>query len=333
MFGSSIAWGLDIGSAYTKIAAVKKKGAQTVIVGLGSIPTPAPAIAGGIIRNWAVTGLGLSELAESLKLKKGRLAAAVSGSQVYTRLLKMPEMDRVDLKKAAFYQASAFLPISIDEITLDIFPVRYFTDEEGPQVEIFFAAARKNQVEDLYQACKSAGMNLSSVEIEPIALYRSFQSQIDACGSAGVVNIGASRPYIALFDNGILIWLRALPTGSQAPGQYRDEIYSGEDKEIKANLKNDLGLKALDELGVEISRTLEYFKQANGREIDKIILCGGGAQVKNIDEYLSVQLNKVVELGRFNRELIISDRLESQNTDELCFKYPVAIGLALRGVT
>lgn len=329
----TVSIGLDIGTATIKIAAIKKRGKKIALIRWGSIPTPAGMIEGGVINNPEEMGFYLRGLVKDMNLKRGKLTTAVSGRQVYTKLIKMPYMDMYDIKKASFYQASSFLPISIDEVTTDVFPVRYFENEEGFQVEVFFVAARKTQIENLYKTCCLAGLKLSSVEVEPIALYRSFHVNIGSNEGqiTGVVNIGATRAYIAIFDSGILVLLRSISLGGLM-------LFSQLCENSKSDL-SDLGKikpgeyqSLFNEISMELGRALDYYVlQSGGRVVNKIVICGGGSRLPGIKNYLALALDKQVEFGQFNEELLIIESHGSQNKKDLCFEYPVAIGLALRG--
>ena len=320
--------GLDIGTANIKMAAVKKKANKVELINVGIIPTPADTMEGGIINNPGEIGLRLLNLTKNLNIKRGKLTSAVSGSQVYTRLIKMPEMDMADIKKASYYQASIFLPISIEDFTTDVFPVRYFEDDEGLQLEVFFVAARKTQLENLYKACDYTGLVLSSVEIEPIALYRSFQKQIEGEHIVGVVNIGANGSYVAIFVKGILVSLRFIALGSHKLHVGNNNIFP----EHGIRTQSEECQNFFSEIAIEIGRALDYFMEQCGKTIDKMIICGGGSRLSGIINFLTLALDKQVEFGIFNEDLVLSKSITNQNISELCFEYPVAIGLALRGV-
>jgi type IV pilus assembly protein PilM len=319
--------GLDIGTANIKMAAVKKKSNKVELINVGMIPTPADTMEGGIINNPGEIGFRLLDLTKSLNIKRGKLTSAVSGSQVYTRLLKMPEMDMADIKKASYYHSSIFLPIDIEDFTTDVFPVRYFEDDEGLQLEVFFIAARKTQVENLYQACDHTGLVVSSVEIEPIALYRSFQKQIEGEHIVGVVNIGANGSYVAIFVKGILVSLRFIALGSH-------KLHIGNNMFPEHGIREPFEEREnfFSEIAIEIGRALDYFSEQGGKTIDKMIICGGGSRLSGIRNFLTSALDRRVEFGEFNEELVLSKSFTNQNISELCFEYPVAIGLALRGV-
>ena len=52
------------------------------------------------------------------------------------------------------------------------------------------------------------------------------------------------------------------------------------------------------ELVSELGRSLEYFRlQSNHEELSQIILCGGGARLGGIEEYLSREVGVPVQIG------------------------------------
>jgi len=83
----------------------------------------------------------------------------------------------------------------------------------------------------------------------------------------------------------------------------------------------------------ELSRSLEYFRlQSKHEELSEIILCGGGARVGGIEEYLSGQIGVPVRVGDFAAHIQLPDNIAAKDKSDLTYEYPVALGLAMRGV-
>ena len=66
----------------------------------------------------------------------------------------------------------------------------------------------------------------------------------------------------------------------------------------------------------------------NGKKVEKIILCGGGANLKGLAHFLSLELKILVEPG--NPWINISEEIQLPLAESI--RYTTAIGLALRGI-
>jgi type IV pilus assembly protein PilM len=78
---------------------------------------------------------------------------------------------------------------------------------------------------------------------------------------------------------------------------------------------------------------LEYFRlQSKGRELSEIVLCGGGARVGDIEGYLSREVGLSVQVGDFTSQIQLPDSITAKEKSDLLYDYPVALGLAMRGV-
>lgn len=330
MFSSRYDVGLDIGEQKIKLVQMKKKRRGIMVSRYGSIKTPPGTIKGGFITDPESLGHELAGLVRKLKLKGKDTVSAVSGQQIYTKLLTMQAMPLDEIRQATYFQASTFLPISIDEVSSDIFPVREFEDKEGTKNEVLFVAARRAQVDNLYLACSIAGLKLTRVEIEPLALCRTFNNEIDKERVVAVLNIGASRSYVAIFKDGIMVFMRSISFGCSAfyQTQGSDKDHLLETIDAREGSYGNL----LSDIVNELTRSIDYYEIQNKEDlIDKIIICGGGSRIKGIDTYLSSALNQQVVIGEPGPKILFPKALNEEAKKDLRHDFPVALGLALRG--
>ena len=333
MFTSRTSTGLDIGSQSIKLVQVQHRRSSARVKTFGQIPTPSGRMENGFITDPDVVGQELGKLVDRLKLRGAKVVSALAGQQVYTRLLTLPAMKLDEMRHAALYQATSFLPISIEDVTTDVYPVRYFEDGEGKKCEVFFVAARKAQAENLIKTCQVAGLKLNRVEIEPLALHTLYHQQLSGEKVKGVLNIGATRSYLAIFQEDILVFVRSIGFGCTALYQYMKESGTGNMK-LESLHCQDFGCETLmRDIVSELSRLLEYFRlQSKHEELSEIILCGGGARVGGIEEYLSREIGVPVMVGDFAAHIQLPDNIAAKDKSDLTYEYPVALGLAMRGV-
>jgi type IV pilus assembly protein PilM len=94
----------------------------------------------------------------------------------------------------------------------------------------------------------------------------------------------------------------------------------------------DAVLPVLNELSTELKRSLDYYRsRSQGRSVDKIVLCGGGAQLPNLSEFLSRELQAPVEVANPFENLKVTAKLYDQaSLSEIGSVFAVAVGLAVR---
>ncbi len=324
--------GLDIGEKRIKLVMLKKEGNMYRVTGYASMETPPGTVDGGFVSDPVRLGQALRGLVQSSGVNPhAPLASAVSGQQVYTRLLSLPRMRVEELRKAALFQAAGFLPLSIDDVTADIYPVREYSDAEGTKTEVLFVATRTSQVENLLQACRQAGLKLQWVEIEALGLARVFYPQLTGGGPdvRAVVNIGANRAYIAFYKKGMLVLLRSISFGSRV--FYDPQTGDGSPEALPGLAADSEGFPELmSEFVAEMSRSLSYAQIQLKEPVNTLFLTGGGSRVAGMADYLAQALQVECRLGELGAYLVLPPET-SPAARELRHDFPVALGLALRG--
>ncbi len=325
--------GLDIGSHLIKLVEINGQGNRGTLKKFGHITTPPGMVENGMIINPEEVGRELGKLVEQLKLKGSKVIAALSGQQVYTRLMTLPAMNHDDMRSAALYQATNFLPVAIDDVTADIYPVKEFDDpnESGKMAEVFFIAARKVQAENLVKACEVAGLKLNILEIEPLGLKSLYETPSPS-KVYGILNVGAERSYLSIFQDNSLVFLRSISFGCSAFYYQIPQLAQGECQLEDLGTDESECSTLLHSLGDEMIRSLDYFRlQNNDDSIVKILLCGGGARINGMEDFISSQINIPVELGNIEANLKLPAKITAEEKNQLYYDYPVALGLALRG--
>ncbi|MES2460212.1 MAG: type IV pilus assembly protein PilM [Armatimonadota bacterium] len=94
----------------------------------------------------------------------------------------------------------------------------------------------------------------------------------------------------------------------------------------------DALLPILDELSMEIKRSVDYFSSRYPTEaVDLILVGGGSARIANIDQFLQSQMGVPTTIANpFAGVSVASKQLSSVRLSELAPFFPVALGLAAR---
>jgi cell division ATPase FtsA len=94
----------------------------------------------------------------------------------------------------------------------------------------------------------------------------------------------------------------------------------------------DAILPVLSELSTELRRSLDYYRsRAAGKNVDRVILCGGTASLPGLDQYLDQELQVPVQVASpFNGLSVATRNFDPSYVQAIAPLFTVAVGLAAR---
>ncbi len=324
--------GLDAGTNKLRLAWMSPKRGVNHLLGFMSLDVPPGLVETGIISNPAALGAMLEEMVRGQRLAGSRASLSVPGSQVYMRRLTMPCLKPSELKQAVYFKAFEFLPLPVEEIAMDIFPLRYYQDDQGKKVELLFAAVRKQQVEALVSVCTKAGLKPTVIEIGSLAAYRAWGG--DRCKGALLLQFGEDDLHLTIFSMGIPVYHRSLAIGGRRE-ELAQGVAGGRLPMGQEGPNGDvLGQGSLNRLIEQIDDALVYFRLHNNNEevMLEVVVLDGLTDMQEWQARLADKLNLPVEIAgqMASSRLRIPDSLTDEQCLELQQEFTVALGLALR---
>lgn len=314
--------GLDIGTSKVRIVSLLKKWGGVELLRFGSIDIPAGMAEAGTILDPASLGDAIGKLVDDLGLAGSKAVLAVPGHQVYMRAITMPNLRPNELRTAAYYKASEFLPIPIQDTVMDIFPCRRFRDHTGKKVEIFLAAVRRQQVDNLALTCRQAGLKPAAIEIEPLSLWRTWGGK--GRETVGLLTVSSLRPYLAIFNFGVPVFYSSLANSNAVNySAYRDDSMLADNSSPSEKLAD------------EIKNSLRYYDSQNedNNRVEKIILHGAGTMPDlgaKLEQALGLQTETVGQQAW--DKIRLPSGTDDQIRPALQQDFGLALGLAARGL-
>jgi type IV pilus assembly protein PilM len=164
--------------------------------------------------------------------------------------------------------------------------------------------------------------------------------------TTALVNIGASVMNINIIRGGTSLFTRDIPIGgnryTEAIQREMSMSYEEAEETKKSERSAESNQAALAtvvdsvnaEVASEIARTIDYFKSTMpDADVQQVLLCGGGAQVKGLVPQLKDRMQVVVEVANPFGEIDTSGAgLDQDMLAELAPLAAVGVGLALRSV-
>lgn len=342
--------GVDLGHHSIKMVELESTASGWRVANFASVATPQGSIRDGVVVDFEAVGAALKKLHKEGKFGSNRINLAAAGGAVFVRPVVFPKMSESALRKSIRFEASRYLPGSVEDSHIDFAILGAAGDK---QMNVIVVAAPKDIVNSRMKATQAAGLEVDGVDVEAFAIYRALLESFDSeltIKTVGIVDIGATSTSVSVIHDRAFAMNRTIPYGGETLTEALMTYFklSAEDAEAgKAQL--DLGLLMdeeedpdspplrvvqphVDDLIREVRRSLNYFQSqaAEGepaRKVEAILLSGGGSKLPGIDVYFEHKLGLPVTLsGMFDNPLILAEeKPEPHGLD-----FSVAGGLAMR---
>lgn len=350
------AFGLDISDLSVKVAQLQKGKGGFFLSSFGEFSVEQGIIERGQIKKE-------KELAEVLKSVRTKVqgkkittpyvVASLPEEQAFLQVIQLPRMSREDLESAVRFEAENYVPYSLDTMGIDFQQVTPVVDHLN-HTDVLLAALPKATVDSYVAVLKAAGLIPLALEIESSAVARSLVLKETAPVPVLLVDLGATRTSFIVFAGYSLRFTASITVSSVRLTQsIAESLHLGfqeaESLKVQYGLEDSVSasgkkvfealVPALTDLTLQIKKHISYYESHAGHEhlerpvstIQKIILCGGGANLKGITQFLVGELHKEVGIGNPWVNILPTSL---QELPPLSFaeslRYTTAFGLALR---
>jgi len=362
-------FGLDISDFSLKIIKLKRKGKKLFLGSFGEQEIEPGIIKEGKIRDEEKL---IEIIKEAVKKVKGEkletkyVIASLPEEKSFLQVIQMPKMPEEDLKSAVIYEAENYIPLPIEEVYLD-FKIIPPVFDSLDHFDILLSAMPKKIVDSYLNVLKKTKLQPIALEIESLAIARALIKDGMTTFPILLIDLGTTRTSFMIFSGYSLRFTSSISVSSKDFTEIISKnlgvslteaenlkIKYGLGKKIKLKIENEkIEIKkiewkifealvpALVDLSQQIKRLLDYYQThadhqhlpPNGKGVKKIFLCGGGANLTGIADFLSLKLKLPVELGNPWINILSENQKE---TPELSFekslRYTTVLGLALRGL-
>jgi type IV pilus assembly protein PilM len=192
--------------------------------------------------------------------------------------LRLPPTPNDELPAAVRFQAMRELPFPLDEAQIDFVTIE--RDEQGRSTEVLLAAVRRETLELIRATCEAAGLKPTRIGLRPYANLVSVRQLPDMIDRTVLyLDVGPSMTEIDVIQGDTLVFSRAASVGVPLAG---GEL-AGDDSRVSAKselstleLSHAVESQAVDELLVEVTRSLQAFRATEPEAtIDQIVIAGG----------------------------------------------------------
>ncbi len=287
----------------------------------------------------------LQQLLKETKVRNRRTIMAVPGQSVFTRNRPLPPVPEYKVTQIVRYEIQQQIPFSLDQIALD-YQVLGRTEAGG--YDVMMAAIKVDVVEKQLDILRKVKRAIDIVDVAPIAAYN-WLKHTGEFGDDGqcvaLIDLGATTTDIVIQKDNQFRFTRSLHVGgndvtsaiassfnmsfAEAEKLKREKGFAPTGDPKRDGKGGEVIGRVLGRLVAEINRSFAYFRsQPGGGPIQRVIVTGGGACLRNTIPYLQRSLGMEIRIAQPLAGLAISPKANeaSEHPEQAC----VVLGLALR---
>jgi type IV pilus assembly protein PilM len=309
--------GLDVGTTQVRAAELAfdrggpRADGRATLVRHGAVGLPRGAVRDGqVVDPEAVSG-ALRQLWKAAGFGTRSVILGVGSQRVLVRELELPWMTREDLRRALPFQIADLLPMPVDEALLDFYPTEEVGDDGARVVRGLLVAADRDTVTRNLQAVQSAGLRVSTVDLNAFALQRALIRGGHRDRTVALVDVGTQSTTVVVAARGVPKLVRTIASGGTDTADDATVAWQRAVREVAATSGDiapaGVGLRertspAIDEsiqsLVDSIRNTFVYYASHNpGVGIELALLTGTGTGLHTLSRHLSGASRVPVDLA------------------------------------
>lgn len=333
-------FGLDIGRSFIKVVQVKVSGGGNSLIAAGSTATPQEGLRSESKPQLQQLAETVKSLVKSSKIHTNKCVVSIIEAQAVTRLVELPNLTDKELSAAINFEADQYIPLPIKDVNLQYKVLSRPQPGSGGKMSVLLVAAPKRVIEKYLEVVKMAGLALSAIETESSALVRALANKKDP--PSLIVSMGASSTELVLVKDGNIFFTRSIASGgisltkavmtefnlAQSQAEEYKIAYGILEDKLSGKIARVLK-PVLEVVTIEVLKAVDFARShMNDQPLARIIICGGGAYLPGLAEFMTEKTSIEVSLGdpwaNFTKEGLIL-RIPGQGSF-----FSVATGLALR---
>jgi type IV pilus assembly protein PilM len=358
-----IACGIDIGAYAIKLVALERCEAGLAFRHVALCATPADTIQDEVIVKPRVLAAHIQQMVRESRLPIRAASIAIPVEQAMVKWINLPRMSRSEMRAAASFEATKFLPYPVEKAEIGIVASDDAGYDDSGNMRALFVAAPRDVARSRAETLEMAGLSVVGAELESFALLRALRESEGAPKvlwrgqPVAYVQMGHRVSSLCVLQDTDLRFVRGIAWGGERLTQAfadQTECDATEAQEIKeradstidesgvfhwhegANIRlSEAFVPELDRLRREIQRLLNYYRSLFPERsyegiLDKVVLCGGAAGLNGLAEYFTRVLRVEVSIQNPLHIMGVQDLPIEQQTDRShSHGFAVAIGSAL----
>jgi type IV pilus assembly protein PilM len=337
--------GLDIGSSAVKAVVLRRGRAGWSLVTAGEAPIPEGSLQDGTASEPTAVSEAVSGLLDSMRLRRAKVAAALSGHSVIVKRLSLPSMSQAELAEAIPWEAEQYIPFDLSEVQLD-YQVINSGEATKSALDVLLVAAKRDRIDDRAGIIAQTGRKPVVLDIEAFALANAYRMNYPERNDplAALVHVGRAVTIVCLLEHGQPAFTRDIAIGGQIhlDAIVRELGHAGMDelaarRILHGQFPNDVTpdqvasvlREASSQLVQEVRKTVDFYRAtAPVEKLSRIVVSGGAYQAVGLVDLFASEFGAPVDVFDPFRRIARPSR--AGGADATGPAYAVAVGLAMR---
>ena len=339
--------GLDIGSRSIKAAEIAETKKGYALGRFGIVDIPPGLIEDGAIKDADQIAEMIRGLFKNYGIKGQNVAMSVGGYSVIVKKINVQSMSEEQLQETISFEAEQYIPFDISDVNLD-FQILGENVNNPNQMNVLLVAAKKEMVNDYVNLAQMAGLNPCIVDVDAFALQNIYElnHSPDDGENIALIDIGASKTSLNILKGKTSVFMRDVSLGC---GQINQKIaslidcsileaeqikFGSQSDKITSGDLSDIVSSVVSDWCTEIRRALDFFYSTYpDDQIKKIVLSGGGGNIKELRQLLSVETSaEVTTINPFEMLAVDGNRFDVDFLKRIAPQASISMGLATRKV-
>ncbi len=338
--------GVDISDTslkYIEVTPTGKRDHSFSIQSYGDIDIPSGALHRGVVESTTQLALALGEVRARTGLDLVRVSLPEERAYLFETNIRRDTATK-DIRGLLEFRLEENVPLSPRDAYFDYEFIPGGTS--AAEYRVLVTVYARETVQSYYEACRTAGLTPISFEVEAQAIARATIPNDDQ-GTHMIVDFGKTRTGVGIVHQGILMYTSTIEIGGgDISSELRVSLGDVPEAEL-TRIKNTEGLvfnpstpataKAIEAAftGIleELKTRIDYWNLKHGsndlRHIESLILCGGSANMKGIQRYVSDQLGIAAYRANVWENVFSLENELPPIEQRYAYGYATAIGLAL----
>lgn len=351
--------GIDIGESSIKVVELGKEGERVLLRNYGEISLGSRAgVSAGQATNLPPEKIAeaLRELLHEMGLSPRFIEFAIPFKASLLSVVELPDVSKRELQSMVPLEARRYIPVPITEVSLDWWvlpkrtsgkslPTANTNAESGSlgKIEVIIAAINNDVLKKYEVIKKEAHLAEASTYFE-VEIFSTMRAVVGRdLAPVAIIDIGAGMTKLAIIEGGVVRGSHLISMGGQDITTALSKSFSisfndAEKIKCRTGMAGDeegrdvaaVGELVLMNITGESLRFIENYEHKYGTKITKVILVGGGAQLKGIDKIMAQKFSGIpVVIGDpFSR--VGTPAFLAPTLKELSSEFAVAVGVALK---
>lgn len=353
--------GLDIGSSSIKVGEVVDTKSGRTLRNFGMVDIPPGLIEEGVIKDPEAIADYIRTLFKDTGIKEQNVTLSIGGFSIIVKNISVQTMTEDELQNTIQLEAEQYIPFDISDVNLD-FQIIGESPTAGDQMDVILVAAKKEMIDDYVNLVQMAKLNPLILDVDAFALQNIFEisygitegdAEAENTGEAeeepredivALIDIGASKTSLNILKGTSSVFMRDVSLGcgqinqkiislaNCSPEESEQLKFSDEPDKISTNDLTEITSSVVTDWCTEIRRALDFFYSTyTDEQVKKIVLSGGGANIKEFKDLLAVETSTDVEtIDPFRGVDIDNNRFDASYLEKVAPQAAICMGLAIR---